>query len=130
MESFVENFEIVLFIIVFVLMIALVAFFALEDHVSKIKKQLVDNKRKDLDSKFVFFLLIGEEEKAKELLIDYIFYEDLIFCKYSYCGGLMKFKRLNPIEKVELCFERYGWYFEKLGIEDPFPEEDKAPEET
>ncbi|MBR5117164.1 MAG: hypothetical protein IK100_00795 [Muribaculaceae bacterium] len=68
-------------------------------------------------------LSIGEEEKAKELLINDIFYQDLIFCKYSFVGGWKFIKRLNPLEKVELCFDYYGWYFEQLGIENPVPED-------
>ena len=62
--------------------------------VRKIKNQIVRND--DYDTKIKFLLSIGEEEKAKEILLSKILSDDSIFNTIS-----------TPVEKMEEVYIKY-----------------------
>lgn len=93
--------------------IVLIRFFILCSDVSTIKKHLIQSK--DFNAKFNFLMEIGEKEKAREILINRILSNHMIFSSQT---------DENDESKLKKCLEIYGDKLESVGIENPF-EEDK-----
>ena len=110
----IEIMEVVLIIGAILEIVILVYFFILCSNVSKIKKQLVQNY--DFEAKFNFLMKIGEKEKAREILINCILANTNIFTtEVSW----------NADKKAKMCFDIYEEELAALGIENPFPKDEK-----
>ena len=86
----------------------LICFFVLCSNVSKIKKHLIQD---DFDAKFKFLMLIGEKEKAREILINRILSNSSIFINET---------NQSDEGKAKECFNAYGEKLQALGIKNPF----------
>lgn len=93
--------------------IILVCFFYLCYNVSRIKKHLVQTN--DFETKFKFLMKIGEKERAHEILITRILANNDIFSEDV----------ADADYKAKLCFKVYAEELAALGIENPFPKEEK-----
>ena len=110
-----ENF--VIFISIIFGILSLILFFkvwGMCDNVKKIKKHLIQVD--DFEAKFKFLMKIGEKERARDILINRILANRNIFSNDVIWDADHKAKK---------CFEVYAEELEALGIETPFPKEEK-----
>ncbi|MBO4723536.1 MAG: hypothetical protein J5629_11515 [Muribaculaceae bacterium] len=85
--------------------------FSISSDVSKIKNHLIQNT--DFEAKFNFLMMIGEKEKAREILINRILSNPKIF---SEDAG-------DANSNAKMCYDVYSKEFAALGVENPFKEE-------
>ena len=88
--------------------------FVLCYNVGQIKKQIVQNC--DFEAKFKFLMKIGERERVSEILMNRILSNNNIFSTDIIWDADGKTKE---------CFKVYGEELNALGIDDPFPVEEK-----
>ncbi len=82
--------------------------------VSSIKKRLMKNN--DIETTIEFLLRIGEKEKAKELLLDWILTNESIFKREA---------EMTQDEKIEHVFRIYEEELKKLGYDVPKTAQDR-----
>ncbi len=82
--------------------------------VSSIKKRLMKNN--DIETTIEFLLRIGEKEKAKELLLDWILTNESIFNHEA---------EMTQDEKIEHVFRIYEEELKKLGYDVPKTAQDR-----
>lgn len=82
--------------------------------VSSIKKRLMKNN--DIETTIEFLLRIGEKEKAKELLLDWILTNESIFKHEA---------EMTQDEKIEHVFRIYEEELKKLGYDVPKTAQDR-----
>jgi hypothetical protein len=98
--------EAVFIISTIIQIILIVCFFILCLDVSKIRKRLT--RQYDFESRFNFLISIGEKEKAKEMLLERILTNDIIFDKKM---------QLTTEARANKAAELYAKELEALGID-------------
>lgn len=103
----------------FLIIVLLYKLWFMCNDVSTIKKRLMKNN--DIETTIEFLLRIGEKEKAKELLLDWILTNESIFNREA---------EMTQDEKIEHVFRIYEEELKKLGYDVPKTAQDRMATEA